>query len=93
MVQVNGYVGLISVLLWNTNNSDSEAHQIVLEHKNVERAIADLKSLLSFQQDDERIPEIINWESEKEGFIWHFLTRIQYSHSTYTDLTQKPIIR
>jgi hypothetical protein len=63
-----------------------------LAHKNVERAIADLKSLLEFQQDDGRIPEIINWESQKEGFIWRLLTRIQYSHTTHNDLTQMPVL-
>jgi hypothetical protein len=64
----------------------------VWARKNVNRAIADLRGMLNFQLDDGRIPEMINWHSEKQGFISHFLTRIQYSHTTYNDLTQMPVL-
>jgi len=35
---------------------------------------------------------MINWRAEKQGFFSHFLTRIQYSHTTYNDLTQMPVL-
>lgn len=71
---------------------DSGAHQIVWARKEVDRAIADLRGMLNFQLRDGRIPEMINWEAEKQGFVAHVLTRIQYSHTTYNDLTQMPVL-
>lgn len=56
------------------------------------KAIADLRGMLSFQLYDGRIPEMINWHAEKQGFLAHFLTRMQYSHTTYNDLTQIPVL-
>lgn len=72
--------------------ADSGAHQILWARKDVDRAIADLRGMLNFQLMDGRIPEMINWRAEKEGFIAHILTRIQYSHTTYNDLTQMPVL-
>jgi hypothetical protein len=71
---------------------DSGAHQILWARKNVTRAMADLRGMLSFQLCDGRIPEMINWHAEKEGFVAHFLARMQYSHTTYNDLTQMPVL-
>ena len=71
---------------------DSGAHQIVWARKDVNRAIADLRGMLNFQLHDGRIPEIINWHAAKQGFVSHFLTRMQYSHTTYNDLTQMPVL-
>jgi|SRR5579859_2265884 len=71
---------------------DSGAHQILWARKDVNRAIADLRGMLNFQLRDGRIPEMINWKAEKQGWIAHFLTRIQYSHTTYNDLTQMPVL-
>jgi hypothetical protein len=71
---------------------DSGAHQIVWARMDVDRAIADLRGMLNFQLVDGRIPEMINWHAENEGFISHFLTRIQYSHTTYNDLSQMPVL-
>jgi hypothetical protein len=71
---------------------DSGAHQILWARKDVNKAIADLRGMLSFQLCDGRIPEMINWHAEKQGFLAHFLTRIQYSHTTYNDLTQIPVL-
>jgi len=71
---------------------DSGAHQILWARKDVNKAIADLRGMLSFQLCDGRIPEMINWHAEKQGFVAHFLTRIQYSHTTYNDLTQIPVL-
>jgi hypothetical protein len=48
--------------------------------------------MLNFQLADGRIPEMINWRAEKQGFFSHLLTRIQYSHTTYNDLTQMPVL-
>ena len=71
---------------------DSGAHQILWARKDVARAKADLRGMLNFQLLDGRIPEMINWHAEKQGFISHFLARIQYSHTTYNDLTQMPVL-
>ena len=71
---------------------DSGAHQIIWARKDASRAVADLRGMLNFQLSDGRIPEMINWHSEKQGYIAHFLTRIQYSHITYNDLTQMPVL-
>ena len=71
---------------------DSGAHQILWARKDVKKAIADIRGMLSFQLCDGRIPEMINWHAEKQGFLAHFLTRIQYSHTTYNDLTQIPVL-
>jgi hypothetical protein len=88
-VQVNGFGVFPSI---NVVTTDSGAHQIVWARKDVDRAIADLRGMLSFQLNDGRIPEMINWHAEKEGFVSHFLTRMQYSHTTYNDLTQMPVL-
>jgi len=48
--------------------------------------------MLSFQLSDGRIPEIINWRAEKQGFVADVLARMQYSHVTYNDLTQMPVL-
>lgn len=89
MVLVNGF-GVC--LFWMRLMVDSGAHQILWARKNVALAIADLRGMLSFQMCDGRIPEMINWHAEKQGFLAHFLTRIQYSHTTYNDLTQMPVL-
>ena len=89
-VQANGF-GVAVSLHW-VLIIDSGAHQIVWARKDVNRAIADLRGMLNFQLHDGRIPEMINWHAEKQGYIAHFLTRIQYSHTTYNDLTQMPVL-
>ena len=71
---------------------DSGAHQILWARRDVNRAIADLTGMLNFQLADGRIPEMINWKAEDQGLISHILIRIQYSHITYNDLTQMPVL-
>jgi len=78
----------LNILTW----TDSGAHQILWARRDVNRAIADLRGMLNFQLSDGRIPEMINWRAEQQGFISHVLTRIQYSHITYNDLTQMPVL-
>lgn len=91
MVPVNGFGVWPVETVW-VLTADSGAHQIVWARKDVDRAIADLRGMLNFQLQDGRIPEMINWHAEKQGFVSHFLTRIQYSHTTYNDLTQMPVL-
>jgi hypothetical protein len=60
--------------------------------KDVNHAIADLKSLLEHQQPDGRIPEETNWLAEKQGFFAKLGIRFQWSHVTYNDITQMPVL-
>ena len=84
--------GAYGCLLSYTHILDSGAHQILWAQKDVDKAVSDLKGMLNFQLEDGRIPEVINWEAEKQGFVWQILTKIQYSRTTYNDLTQMPVL-
>lgn len=70
---------------------DSGWHMIVWSHRRPENAVADLRSLLQFQQDDGFIPEIIFWG---QNALLRKLNRFVngYSHEEYTDLTQMPML-
>jgi glycogen debranching enzyme len=64
---------------------------IVWSYRRPENAIADLRTLLQFQQPDGFIPEITFWRQNRFlrklfGFI------AVYSHAEYTDLTQMPVL-
>ncbi len=70
---------------------DSGWHMIAWSHRQPENAIAELRTLLQFQQPDGFIPEIIFWKQNK------LLRKVfglvnGYSHEEYTDLTQMPML-
>jgi len=58
----------------------------------VNRAIADLRTLLYHQLPDGRIPEETNWLAEKQGFFAKLGIRFQWSHVIYNDITQMPVL-
>ena len=70
---------------------DSGWHMIVWSHRQPENAIADLRTLLQFQEQDGFIPEIIFWKQNKllrklSGLV------AGYSHEEFTDITQMPML-
>ncbi|MGD1119183.1 MAG: trehalase family glycosidase [Dehalococcoidales bacterium] len=70
---------------------DSGWHMIVWSYRQRENAIADLRTLLQFQQPDGFIPEIIFWRRNRFlGKLANFITG--YSHQEFTDLTQMPML-
>lgn len=70
---------------------DSGWHMMVWSYRHPENAIADLRSLLQFQQPDGFIPEIIFWKPNR--FSKRLLDLFfGYSHKEYTDLTQMPML-
>jgi hypothetical protein len=70
---------------------DSGWHMIVWSYRRPENAIADLRSLLQFQQPDGFIPEIIFWKPA--GLLKRLMNPFfGYSHREYTDLTQMPML-
>ncbi|MHA1341901.1 MAG: MGH1-like glycoside hydrolase domain-containing protein [Promethearchaeota archaeon] len=87
---------------------DSGWHMIVWSHKNVAFSIADLRTMLQFQQKDGFIPEMIYWglKSRRERFFLKFIGYSKksppYKNSSrkqnlkrqifYTDITQMPIL-
>jgi hypothetical protein len=72
--------------------TDSGAHQILWARKDVNRAIADLRSLLHLQRPDGKIPEEVNWLAEKQNIFEKLNARFQYSNITYTNITQMPVL-
>jgi glycogen debranching enzyme len=70
---------------------DSGWHMICWSYRNPQNAIADLRTMLQFQQPDGFIPEVIHWGEknilEKLGNRF-----FGYSNSQYTDLTQMPML-
>jgi glycogen debranching enzyme len=70
---------------------DSGWHMIVWSHRRPENAIADLRTLLQFQQPDGFIPEIIFWQQNR---LLRKLVNFYsgYSHEEFTDLTQMPML-
>ena len=70
---------------------DSGWHMIVWSHRQPENAIADLRTMLQFQQPNGFIPEIIFWQPN--GIVKKFFDRfLGYSRQEYTDLTQVPML-
>jgi len=70
---------------------DSGWHMIVWSYRQPENAIADLRTLLQFQQPDGFIPEIIFWKQNR--FLRKLVNFITgYSHEEFTDLTQMPML-
>jgi glycogen debranching enzyme len=70
---------------------DSGWHMIVWSYRQPENAIADLRTLLQFQQPDGFIPEIIFWKQNR--FIRKLVSFVTgYSHEEFTDLTQMPML-
>jgi glycogen debranching enzyme len=70
---------------------DSGWHIIVWSYRHPDNAIAELRTLLQFQQQDGFIPEIIFWKQNR------FLSKLRslvvpYSHGEYTDLSQMPML-
>jgi glycogen debranching enzyme len=70
---------------------DSGWHIIAWSHRRPENAIAELRTLLSFQRSDGFIPEIIFW---RPGWLTRppFDFLVGYSRREYTDLTQMPML-
>ena len=60
--------------------------------KDVNHAIADLKTLLEHQLPDGRIPEETNWLADRQGFFAKLGIRFQWSHVAYNDITQMPVL-
>ena len=70
---------------------DSGWHMIVWSYRQRENAIADLRTLLQFQQPDGFIPEIIFWKQNR--FLRKLFGLVNgYSHEEFTDLTQMPML-
>ncbi len=70
---------------------DSGWHTIVWSHREPEKAVAELRSLLHFQQKNGFIPEITYWKAK--GFFRSLLDYFAgFSHNEYTDLTQMPML-
>lgn len=69
---------------------DSGFHMMAWSHRNVSNAIADLRTMLSMQRPDGRIPEIIFWgpQSQEEQIG----VEAQYSDKRFVDLTQMPLL-
>ena len=70
---------------------DSGWHMIVWSHYRPWNAVADLRTLLRFQQPDGFIPEIIFW---KQNALLRKLNKLAsgYSQEEYADLTQMPML-
>ena len=70
---------------------DSGWHMIAWSNRRPENAVADLRTLLQFQQPDGFIPEIIFWK--QNGFLRKLVGIFDgYSHEEFTDLTQMPML-
>ena len=74
-------------------DEDSGAHQIAWTALgDADRAVADMRSLLNFQLENGRIPEIINW-CKKRAWYDPFMEFVgMYSTTEYVDLTQIPVL-
>ena len=96
--QPSSYKYGTSQWLWGTQHRtvlitiDSGSHQILWARKDVNVAIADLRTLLKRQLPDGRIPEEINWLADKQGFFAKLGIRFQWSHVAYNDISQMPVL-
>ncbi|UCG54580.1 MAG: hypothetical protein JSV32_08405 [Dehalococcoidia bacterium] len=70
---------------------DSGWHMIVWSHRHLENTIAELRSLLRFQQSNGFIPQIIFWRSNRCSQIIRNLS-LNYKHHEYTPFTQMPML-
>jgi len=69
---------------------------ITWSHRNVQNSIADLRTMLQYQQPDGFIPEIIFW-GEETSCAKKFLAKLfgkvfGYSRDEFTDITQMPML-
>jgi hypothetical protein len=69
---------------------DSGSHMIVWSHRNVTNSILDLRTMLSMQREDGRIPEEIFWGPRTLKQDLQLL--LQYSNTQFTDTTQMPVL-
>ena len=70
---------------------DSGWHTVVWSHRAPENAVAELRTLLSYQQPDGFVPEIIFWKANWFArYIFNPLSG--FSHPDYTYLTQMPML-
>lgn len=70
---------------------DSGWHMITWSHLDVANAIADVRTMLRFQQPDGFIPEMIFWGERTRGE--RLLSKVAgYSNPRYTDITQMPML-
>jgi hypothetical protein len=65
---------------------DSGAHMTVWSHRNVTNAVLDLRTMLSMQRDDGRVPEMLFWAPGDRA------SALQYSMPCCADLTQMPVL-
>jgi hypothetical protein len=70
---------------------DSGWHMVVWSYRHPENTIAELRSLLKFQQPSGFIPQIIFWDTGMFSRVMNNLFHI-FSHKEYTDLTQMPML-
>ncbi|MBN2152018.1 MAG: hypothetical protein JW839_11260 [Candidatus Lokiarchaeota archaeon] len=75
---------------------DSGFHMISWSHRNVQNAIADLRTMLQMQQPDGFIPEMVFW-GEEQGRGKRLLVKLVdklmgYSNDRFTDITQMPML-
>lgn len=92
MVPVSGFGVLCQYCAILIAITDSGSHQILWARKDVNRATADLRTLLEHQLPDGRIPEETNWLADKQGFFAKLGIRFQWSHVAYNDITQMPVL-
>jgi glycogen debranching enzyme len=70
---------------------DSGWHIIAWSRRQPENAVAELRTLLQFQQPDGFIPETIFWK--QNGFLRKLTAFFNgYSHTEFTDITQMPML-
>eukprot|EP01125_Pyxidicula_operculata_P002557 TRINITY_DN12410_c0_g1_i1.p1 TRINITY_DN12410_c0_g1~~TRINITY_DN12410_c0_g1_i1.p1 ORF type:complete len:455 (+),score=78.79 TRINITY_DN12410_c0_g1_i1:126-1490(+) len=69
---------------------DDGSHMIVWSHLNVTNSILSMRTMLSMQQPDGRVPEIIFWGNMTEEE--RVLVALQYSSDKFVDLTQMPVL-
>ena len=69
---------------------DSGAHMITWSRRNVTNSVLDLRTMLSMQLPDGRIPEEIFWQSTNK--MQEEELKLQWSTDQYTDIVQMPVI-
>ena len=65
---------------------DSASHMTVWSHRNVSNALLDMRTMLSMQRADGRVPEQIYWVDGDTS------SKLQYSERCCADLTQMPVL-
>jgi len=65
-------------------------HMVAWSRRQPEYAIADLRTMLQYQQPDGFIPEIIFWQQNR--LLRKLFSFFVYSNEEYTDLTQMPML-